>query len=106
MEVDLGHLRQDEVEELRPVEPPNLGVEVELLDDVAGFWVEGRDPCPQVAGDPGGDGEDSLEREAGGVVDLDPRDDLQDRADVLDGQPSEPVEEPRSRSAMAQIRPP
>ena len=77
-------LRQDEVEELRPVEPPDLGVEVELLDDVAGLGVEGGDPGAQVAGDLGRVGEDLLEGQGRGVVDLDAGDRLEDRADVLD----------------------
>ena len=84
MEIDLGDLRQDEVEELRPVEPPDLGVEVELLDDVAGLVVEGGDPGPEVAGDLGRVGEDLLEGQRAGVVDLDAGDRLEDRADVLD----------------------
>ena len=84
VEVDLGHLRQDEVEELGPVEPPDLGVEVELLDDVAGLGVEGGDPGAQVAGDLGRVGEDRLQGQARGVVDLDAGDRLEDRADVLD----------------------
>ena len=35
VEVHLGHLQEDEVEELGAVEAADLGVEVELLDDVA-----------------------------------------------------------------------
>ena len=52
---------RDEVEELRPVEPPDLGVEVELLDDIAGLFVERGDPGPEVSGNLGRVGEDLLE---------------------------------------------
>ena len=51
VQVDLGHLGEDEVEELGAVEAADLGVEVELLDDVARVGVEGGDPGAQVAGD-------------------------------------------------------
>ncbi len=53
MEIDLGDLGQNEIEELRPVQPPDLGVEVELLDDIPSLFVEGGDPGPEVAGDLG-----------------------------------------------------
>jgi hypothetical protein len=49
-EVHLGHLAEDDVQELGAVEAADLGVEVELLDDVAGVGVEGGDPGPQVPG--------------------------------------------------------
>jgi hypothetical protein len=85
VEVDLGHPGQDEVEQLRPVEPPDLGVEVELLDDVAGVGIEGGDPGPQVAGDLGWVGEDASQGQAAGVVDIgEAGDRLQDRANVRD----------------------
>jgi hypothetical protein len=85
VEVDLGHLRQHEVQELRPVEPPDLGVEVELLDHVPRFGVEGGDPGAEVAGHLGRIGEDLLEGQRAGVVDIrQARDRLEDRADVLD----------------------
>ncbi|HEX7431236.1 MAG TPA: hypothetical protein VF293_03495, partial [Candidatus Limnocylindrales bacterium] len=41
MEVHLGHLREDEVKDLGAGEAADLGVEVELLDDVAGVGVVG-----------------------------------------------------------------
>ncbi len=50
VEVHLGHPREHEVQELGAVEAADLGVEVELLDDVAGVGVEGGDPGAQVAG--------------------------------------------------------
>ena len=84
VEVDLGHLGDHEVEQLRAVEPADLGVEVELLDDLAGVGVEGRDPGAQVAGDLGRVGEDGLEGQAAGVVDAEPGDGAEDHADVLD----------------------
>ena len=68
VEVDLGDLRQDEVQELRAVEPADLGVEVELLDDVAGLGVERRDPGAEVAGDLRRVGEDLLRGSAGEVL--------------------------------------
>jgi hypothetical protein len=38
-EVHLGHLREAEVQELGAIEAADLGVEVELLDDVTGVCV-------------------------------------------------------------------
>ena len=71
VEVHLGHLREDEVQELGAVEAADLGVEVELLDDVAGVGVEGGDPGAQVARDLAGVGEDGAQLGARGVLVLD-----------------------------------
>jgi hypothetical protein len=84
VEVHLGDLREDEVQELGAVEPADLGVEVELLDDVAGVGVEGGNPGAQVAGDLGRVGEDAAEGQRAGVVGLDAGRGLQDGVDVLD----------------------
>ena len=54
MKVDLGDFGENEVEKAGPVEAPNLGLEVELLDDVAGLRVKGGDPGAEVVGDAGG----------------------------------------------------
>jgi hypothetical protein len=86
VEVHLGHLREDEVQELGAVEAADLGVEVELLDDVAGVGVEGGDPGAEVAGDLPGVGEDGPQVQARGVVGLDAGNGLEDGADGLDGQ--------------------
>ena len=48
VEVDLGELRHHEVEQVRAVEPGDLSVEVELLDDVASRGREASDVAPQV----------------------------------------------------------
>jgi hypothetical protein len=64
VEVHLGHLREDGVQELGAVEAADLGVEVELLDDVAGLGVEGGDRGAQVAGDLAGVGEDGTQVQA------------------------------------------
>ncbi len=71
VEVHLGHLGEDEIQELGAVEAADLGVEVELLDDVAGVGVEGGDPGAQVAGDLARVGEDGPQVQARGVVGLD-----------------------------------
>ena len=84
MEVDLGDLRQHEVQQLGAVEPADLSVEVELLDDVARLGIEGRDPGAQVAGDLGRVGEELLEGQGRGVVDLDAGDGLEHRTDVVE----------------------
>jgi len=86
VEVHLGHLREDEVQELGAVEATDLGVEVELLDDVAGVGVEGGDPGAQVAGDLAGVGQDGPQVQARGVVGLDAGHGLEDGAHGLDGE--------------------
>jgi len=48
VEVHLGDLREDEIQELGAVEATDLGVEVELLDDVSGVGVEDGDPGAEV----------------------------------------------------------
>ena len=78
MEVDFGHFGEDEIEQLRPVEAADLGVEVELLDDVARLGVELGDPGAQVAGDLGRVGQDAVQGQRAGVVCLDARQTLED----------------------------
>ena len=41
MQVDFGHLGEDEIQQPGAVETADLGVEIELLDDVAGVRIEG-----------------------------------------------------------------
>jgi hypothetical protein len=48
VEVHLGHFREDEIQELGTVEAADLGVKVELLDDVSGVGVEDGDPGAEV----------------------------------------------------------
>jgi hypothetical protein len=74
MEVNFRDLGEDVVQELGPVEPPDLGIEVELLDDIAGVGIEPGDPGAQVARDLGRVGEDALEVQRRRVVRLRPRD--------------------------------
>jgi hypothetical protein len=50
VEVDINHLGEDVVEQPGPVQPADLGVEVELLEDVARVGIELVDPGPEVIG--------------------------------------------------------
>ena len=51
VEVDLDELRDDQVDEVGSVEPVDLGVEVELLDDVPGGFGVSGDVASEVVGD-------------------------------------------------------
>ena len=51
MEVDLDELPDHEIQQFGLVERTDLGVEVEMLDDVADLWGEPGDMGPQVVGD-------------------------------------------------------
>src|SRR3954471_13531689 len=84
MEVDLGDSGENEIQEAGPIESADLGVKVELLDDVSSLGVERGDPGAQVAGDLIWVGEDALERQRASVVDVDAGDRLEDGAHVLE----------------------
>ena len=51
MQVDLAEPRHDEVEQVRPIEPDDLGLELELVEHVPRARRERGDVAAQVVGD-------------------------------------------------------
>ncbi len=63
VQVDVGELADHQVEQVGPVQPGDLDVEVELLDDLPSAGAEPGDVLPQVAGDLAGVVEEAAEVE-------------------------------------------
>ncbi len=94
VEIDLGELGHDQVEQVGPVEPGDLGVEVELVEDVSGPGRESRDVGPEVGGQLGRIVQDRGEVKWMDVVELLFGYGAQNWLDVLDGalDPGEPFD--------------
>ena len=84
VKVDVGEPRDDQVEQVGPLQPGDLDVEVELLEDVPGRRREPGDVAAQVAGDMGGVLEQPVEVERGDVVEGLAGNGAEHRLDVLD----------------------
>jgi len=50
VQVDLGELGHDQVQQVCPLQPGDLGVEVELVEHIAGAGREAGDVVAQVVG--------------------------------------------------------
>jgi hypothetical protein len=83
VQVDLGELGHHQVEQLRAVQPVDLGGEVELVEHVAGRGGEAGDVVLEVVGQVVGGGDQRGEVEPGGVVELLAGLLLEDRVEVV-----------------------
>ena len=84
VKVDVGELRQDQVEKVVPGEARDLDIEVELVDYFAGTLAESGDVGPEVARDLGRVIEEAPEVEGRSVEEPLSGHALQDRIDILD----------------------
>ena len=81
--IEIGELRHHQIKKVVLLQPVDLGVEVELDDDVPGRFGEPGDVVAQVAGHVVGIGEQRLERVLGSVVERLACDVFQHRATVF-----------------------
>jgi len=109
MEVDLAEARDDQVETVGLVEPGNVLLEAETLDDLTGAGGEALDVVGEVGGDVVRVALELLEGEAAGVVERHAGNTAENGIDVLDlaaGELLLPVEHLVLRGLQNAVKPP